>query len=152
MCSPGSAVQPSHATEAGCVFLQFAQGNAVKCVPPNSPAMRFKGYKRIPACLPLMFEELTVLRPDVIVLQGRSNLYWPLCNLASERSVQRKTTANCYVDIMVWPTWQSVVVPLNHPAMGHLKKDWEAQIVPALERLGGSAETSLCLVRPFGGT
>jgi hypothetical protein len=95
--------------------------------------MRFKGYKRIPACLPLMFEELTVLRPDVIVLQGRSNLYWPLCNLASERSVQRKTTANCYVDIMVWPTWQSVVVSLNHPAMGHLKKNWEAQIVPALE-------------------
>jgi len=143
-CALRASSSPSHTTEAGCVFLQFAQGNAVKCVPPNSPTMRFKGYKRIFACLPLMLEELTVLRPDVIVLQGRSNLYWPLCNLASERGVQRKTTANCCVDIMVWPAWQSVIVSLNHPSMGHLKKDWDREIVPALDEARKQLRASPC--------
>jgi hypothetical protein len=125
---------PSHASEANCVFLQFSQGNAVKCVPAGSQTMSFNANKRIPACLPLMFEELTVLRPDVIVLQGRRHLSKPLRKLvASKDGVEWKTTENGYVGIMVWQTWQSVVVALNHPARGWLARNWDGEIVPALD-------------------
>jgi hypothetical protein len=143
-CALRTSSSPSHTTEADCVFLQFAQGNAVKCVPSDLSDMSFRGRKRIPACLPLMFEELTVLRPDVIVLQGRNDLSQPLRELANQGGVEWKTTPNSHVGIMVWPTWQSVIVSLNHPARGWLKRDWDRDIVPALDEARRHLRASPC--------
>lgn len=124
---------PEHGRE--CVLRLFAHGNAVKCVPMSSKSMDFNNRPRISGCLPLMFEEIQVLRPKVIVLQGRNDLHEPFFNGLIASGGERERTKRDIVSFVRWPNGlgRTIMVSLNHPAHGHLQKDWELDIVPSLD-------------------
>ena len=128
-----SRCEPEHGRK--CVLRLIAQGNAVKCVPASATGMYFNNRPRIPHCLPLMFEEIPILRPDVILLQGRNDLHGPFFKNVEERGGKRETTKCDHVSVVTWPNdaGRSVVVSLNHPSRGNLQRDWEPNNVPALD-------------------
>jgi hypothetical protein len=128
-----SRCTPQEAQE--CVLHLFGQGNAVKCVPVGAAGMDFNNRPRISGCLPLMFEEIQVLRPQVVVLQGRNDLHEPFFTGLSESGGKRERTKRDFISVVTWPNGveRSIVVSLNHPSHGHLQKDWEPDIIPALD-------------------
>jgi hypothetical protein len=95
--------------------------------------MTFRNHKRIRPCLPLMLEEITALRPDLIVLQGRAlgagdPYSEPFFKITGDNhgTIGRLYFAN-------WPDgWRSIIVSFSHPSRGHLDRHWETEIVPAL--------------------
>lgn len=134
-------------SEGECALCQFAQGNAVRCVEAQKKSMRFHSEKRIHKCLPLLFEQIGILRPDVIVLQGRNKSghihedfkkelregAWGLLEITEAEVVGRVTWHR--FGIFTGPT---VIAFLLHPsARGRHSfiKNWSSETVPAIQRI-----------------
>ncbi len=130
-CSGGCVEKCVRRPPEECVLCHFAQGNAVKCVvpPKGQPLqdrMTFRGHDRVARCLPLLLEEIGILRPDLIVLQG-SRLHWHFKKDATVGEVIRLSNFPNNVS--------SVVAFFRHPSRGWLERDWEPVILPALSRM-----------------
>lgn len=55
-----------------CVLCLFAKGNVVRCVEKEKRAMPCTSGPRIRACIRYLFRQLRILKPDVIIVQGRN--------------------------------------------------------------------------------
>lgn len=115
--------------DSGCALLQFAQGNAVKCVKDEHPSRQFDQQDMIPHCLPQMFEELSRIQPEVIVLQGQSmeDEFYDLMRAngthTSERLSKQEQT---YAGIMTWRSTgsKSIVVTMHAPRTFMYHGNW----------------------------
>lgn len=131
--------------EKECALCQFAQGNAVRCVEAHKKSMESRSQERIRQCLPLLFEQIEILRPTVIVLQGRNRSghihedfkkelrdgAWGSLEMAEGEIVGR----------VAWHrfgtfTGRTVIAFFRHPsALGHhsFAKNWSSETVPAIQ-------------------
>jgi len=120
-----------------CALCQFAQANAVRCTGADG-GMTFSRHDRIRDCLPLVFREIEVLRPRVIILQGRNrgsgHIHRDFQAEARKRG-RWEETSNEYVGNIIWNgTGQAaLVVSLRHPARAWLERNWETEIIPAMQ-------------------
>ncbi len=102
--------------------------------------MKFSQHHLIPRCLLLGIEELAVLQPEVIILQGRNCLedkfYELLC---PSFGTFAKETYTEYSGVFTWKTKkQSVVVSTHHPSyavcgFGSFEVYMEQHVKPRLQ-------------------
>jgi hypothetical protein len=131
LCGQKCALAP----EEDCVLCRVAQTNAVKCVPENSSSMDFQGRKYIKACIPLLFSEIEILRPDVIVVHG-ADLWHPF-ELQSKRLGNFEFGPDHRIGVLrlqrnAGETTNCTVGFLRHPARGWLKTDLREGMVSRL--------------------
>ena len=69
-CATSCLRRCANADPETCTLYQFAQANAVKCVEASKTSRRFQGHHVIARCLPLLFDEIHMLEPHVLVLQS----------------------------------------------------------------------------------
>src|SRR5439155_1113279 len=107
--------------EAECALLHFAQGNAVKCT-GGATNRNFARAERIRDCLPLIFSEIEILRPQVIVLQGRNrgtgHIHREFREEASRRGEWIETESE-HVSVISWgggQPYSEVVASFRHPS------------------------------------
>ncbi len=131
-----------------CAFLRLSQANAVRCVGVDEKDSDCRSQNRVAKCLPYLFSEICILRPDVIVLQGRNqrtgHLHksfrqelgrgeWGELQGEELDLVQEIRWLKC--DAWQGPTW---LASLRHPSsLGRLRLEaiWESHYRPAVERI-----------------
>jgi uracil-DNA glycosylase len=137
-CATECARRCSFKAEEECALLHFAQGNAVKCT-AGGEGMTFRRQERIRECFPLMLGEIQILRPHVIVLQGRNqgtgHIHEDFKKLA-ETCGTWEMTDNELLRVVRWGDWSfsSIVASFRHPSRGYQSRDWEPIIRPAIAR------------------
>jgi len=86
-----------------------------------------------------MLREILILRPHVIVLQGRNqgtgHIHEDFKKLA-ETCGTWEMTDNQLLSLVRWRDWSfsSIVASFRHPSRGNLSRDWERIIRPAIAR------------------
>jgi hypothetical protein len=129
-----------------CALNCFAQGNAVRCVRLDSKGMTFESQARVQKCLPFLFQQFGILKPKVIVLQGR-NVGNGLIHDSFKRELQEGKwgkllgeESNC-VQLIEWHRYSefsgpTILASLRHPAARgrqSLLKSWRSHFAPAIE-------------------
>jgi hypothetical protein len=131
-----------------CALNCFGQANAVRCVSVNSKGMTFGSHNRVQKCLPFLFQQIGILRPKVIVLQGRNEgtglIHESFKRELSEGKWGRlKSKEVNYVQLIEWQKFggfmgPTILASLRHPsARGRrsLLKSWDSHFVPAVETI-----------------
>jgi len=136
-----------------CALSYFAQTNAVKCAPPKV-GMSFIAEHRIATCMAAnLFTEVDVLRPDVVVLQGRNHNSGHI-----HEDFQRELIAGKWgelaieldslVGIITWSRGEmaglkTVLATFIHPSAkgkSSFKYTWLSEVLPSVPRIHGLLE------------
>jgi hypothetical protein len=122
-----------------CALRRFSQTNAVRCVGNVQSNMTFRNQSMVRECVRLVFEDIRLLRPQVIVLQGRNRQTGHLQeSFLAEARKQRGSCDNSLdfagaaVTDLRLDHQQIIVASLRHPSHGWLKRDWDKVILPVL--------------------
>jgi len=133
--------------ERECVLCNFAKGNAVRCVESSGEYMKFQSENRVSRCLPFLFEQLELLLPGVIVLQGRTkagHIQEDFKQVLNEGNWGHlEMTESKIVGSITWRRFGSDRGPVAiaffvHPSARGLhsfKIKWETEILPATKRI-----------------
>ena len=88
----------------------------------------------IPACMPLVFDDIRLLRPQIIILQGRNHLEKPFVRETERQSakLENKLEYNgAALADLIWNDQKIILALLRHPSRW-LEKDWERVILPVI--------------------
>lgn len=137
-CAEHCQARCARKPESECTLLHFAQANAVRCSKATG-GMAFNRGNRVSDCISLLFSEVQLLRPDVIVLQGRNRRSGHIQVDFKTEACQRgewTDTSDEHVSRIMWrgADCSTVILSLRHPSRGWLVRDWGPIIVPAVRR------------------
>lgn len=135
-------------TSSECALLCFSQANAVRCVHSNERNSDCRSQERVKNCLPFLFKEIGVLKPDVIVLQGRNKRSGHL-QVSFRNEIERglwgqfEGQEHAHVQTIRWFKYDGWTGPtqlasLYHPsARGRFAFDkiWRSHFGPAITRI-----------------
>lgn len=143
-CDGACSVKPS----LECVLSHFAQTNAVKCAPPKR-GMAFIANRRIATCMAKnLFSEIELLKPDVIILQGRNRNSGHI-----HEDFQRELAAGHWgtlaiddenlVGVITWcfgamEGRKTVLAMFSHPSArgkSNFKRTWVREILPSIPKI-----------------
>jgi uracil-DNA glycosylase len=113
----------------------------VRCVETHMKHMRFVGHARIHQCFPFLFEQLEILRPKVIVLQGRGIHGDFKKELTDGGWGTLEMTENEILGKITWHRYGEyrgpvIVAFFLHPsALGRhmFTKEWDSENLPAIQ-------------------
>jgi hypothetical protein len=132
--------------EKDCVLCNYAKGNAVRCVECDKKSMACESDLRVEKCFRYIFKQLPILRPEVLILQGRNkgtgHIHEDFKNELERGDWGSLDMLND--GIVGTITWRgldaydgpAVVAFLQHPSAHYpFEKTWRAEVLPAIERI-----------------
>lgn len=123
-----------------CALRSFAQPNLVKCVSAENMTCRATP-DMFRLCSRHLVHELGSLRPDVAVFHGAAARWAFRCAVQDEghrlAPVLEGPEAGDFsvIQELTGAGWRCFVVFLAHPSLGHLDRQWERVVEPALKWL-----------------
>jgi hypothetical protein len=140
MCT--TSCQKSHDPSASqCVIDRIAQPNSVKCTPNDTVDRTSRATWPMKVnCAHHLMNELKLLKPGLVVFHGvdarwimRPEFSASGLDLNAVRGVSDRYDSVLYESL----TLGAHVLFLYHPSRGHLDKQWDTVVVPALDYLRG---------------
>jgi hypothetical protein len=118
-----------------CVLDRIAQPNAVKCVSELATNANCKATKTMwDKCAHHLVAELKILRPEVVVFHG-APIKTPVTKAIKELEPIKVAGIGPDPVLYRWPAVGAHLLYLHHPARGHLDRQWDTVVVPALNYL-----------------
>jgi hypothetical protein len=126
-----------------CALTHFVQANVVKSVPRINVDMTFKQSAKIVPSMQALLDEILVIQPSVVVLQG-VKIHGPFISATrvSGRHRLSKVCDDLPLHFVKWnhgggtdESFHSYVACFHHPSRGHLEKQWDDVIVPTVRLL-----------------
>ena len=123
-----------------CVLTHFVQANVVKSVPRTAENMKFIQTHKITPSMPELLEEILVIKPSIVVLQG-VKIRHPFFEAVKLSGRHECSTVGPQLPLHVvkWnrnggadESFTSHIASLHHPSRGHLEKQLADVIVPTV--------------------
>jgi uracil-DNA glycosylase len=118
-----------------CVLERIFQPNVAKCVPTHALNRTSVVSQRMREnCAYHLLAELTIARPNLIVLHGAAvHSAFLMAVKATSQDVQISNFGN--VQIVAAECLPGPALLLHHPSRGWLDRQWQSSVLPALELL-----------------
>jgi hypothetical protein len=135
-CKKACAENANNTLRGGqdCAVLHFIQANSVKGVPKGKETMSWEQAHKIPEDMPLLLDEIRLIRPKVIIVHGKDN----------HEPLKRTFAGNLHMTpdkpfgTLKWggpDSFSTYIAFFRHPSRGWLNKDWNSIIEPTISKI-----------------